>query len=194
MIYITHYKKLIGKKCYLSPVAVEDAEQWTEWLNDLDVALPLGSEAQSLLSRDKHAEYISSCIGSQDPIFAIVDLTSNQPIGRGILFNVNRVDRNCMVGLFIGNKELWGQGYGEDALSLLLDFGFNLLNLHNIWLGVYEFNQRAIACYRKLGFREVGRRRQVRIIGDKKFDVVLMDILAHEFTSPYVQCVLRKLT
>ena len=50
-------------------------------------------------------------------------------------------------------------------------------------LGTFAFNERAIHCYKKVGFKEIGRRRQARIIGGKKFDVVLMDILAKEFES-----------
>ena len=53
-------------------------------------------------------------------------------------------------------------------------------------LGAFAFNTRAIRLYRKLGFREVGRQRQARIVGSQKFDVVFMDILAEEFTPTYV--------
>jgi RimJ/RimL family protein N-acetyltransferase len=54
-------------------------------------------------------------------------------------------------------------------------------------LGAIAFNERALQCYKKVGFKEIGRRRQARIIGDRKYDGILMDILAEEFTSPYVQ-------
>jgi RimJ/RimL family protein N-acetyltransferase len=51
---------------------------------------------------------------------------------------------------------------------------------------VFAFNERAIHCYQKVGFREIGRRRQARIIGGIKYDAVLMDILAEEFQPVYV--------
>ncbi len=91
-----------------------------------------------------------------------------------------------MLGIVIGEKAHWGRGYGQEAIKLLLDYGFHLLNLNNIMVGVFAYNQRAINCYRKVGFREVGRRRQARIIGGKKYDVVFMDMLAQEFESVYV--------
>jgi RimJ/RimL family protein N-acetyltransferase len=53
-------------------------------------------------------------------------------------------------------------------------------------LGVFAFNTQAINCYLKVGFKEIGRRRQARIIGGQKYDAILMDILAEEFTSKYV--------
>ena len=92
-----------------------------------------------------------------------------------------------MVGIFIGEKESWGKGCGTEAMRLLLDYAFNLLNLHSVMLGAFEFNERAIRTYRSLGFKEIGRRRQARIVGPAKYDAVLMDLLASEFESPVVR-------
>lgn len=68
-------------------------------------------------------------------------------------------------------------------MKLLVSYGFNLLNLNSIMLGTILFNERAIRCYQKVGFKEIGRRRQARLIGKEKYDVVLMDLLAEEFVS-----------
>lgn len=184
---MTHYKKLVGEKCYLSPPSLEDAEKWTEWDNDLEVTIPMGEEAYILYSVDKTREIISNIIKKQSQIFSIVNLKTDKPIGRCMLFAIDQVDRRAMLGIAIGDKKYWSKGYGQEATKLLLDYGFNLLNLNNIMLGVYSFNQRAINCYKKLGFKEIGRRRQARIIGGKKFDVILMDMLADEFQFVYVK-------
>jgi RimJ/RimL family protein N-acetyltransferase len=72
-------------------------------------------------------------------------------------------------------------------VRLLLDYGFNLLNLNSVMLGTFAFNRRAIHCYERVGFRVVGRRRQARIIGDVKHDAILMDILAEEFKSTRIE-------
>lgn len=98
----------------------------------------------------------------QDYVFTIVEIESGQAVGRCVLFSVNAVDRNAIVGIFIGEKDRWGKGYGQEAMRLLLDYAFNLLNLHNITLGVFSFNERAIRCYQRLGFRKIGRRREAR--------------------------------
>ncbi|MEK4042605.1 GNAT family protein [Paenibacillus sp. FSL H8-0048] len=182
-----YYKKLTGKKCYLSTVATDDAEAWTRWFNDLEVTAPLGNEAYLLTSLDKEREGIEHVLKSGTHMFSIVDLESDMAIGRCLLFDVNLVDRNAMAGIFIGDKEFWGKGFGSDAMRLLVDYGFNLLNLNNIMLGTFAFNQRAIQCYKKVGFKEIGRRRQARIIGGVKYDAILMDMLAEEFESVFVK-------
>jgi len=60
------------------------------------------------------------------------------PIGRCLLFNIDQINRQATLGIFIGKQAYWGQGFGQDAIALLLDYGFNLLNLHNIMLGVFD--------------------------------------------------------
>ena len=119
-------------------------------------------------------------------VFTIVALEGDEPIGRCLLFNIDQVNRHAMLGIFIGEKRYWGQGFGQEAVALLLDYGFSLLNLNSVMLGTMAFNERAINCYRRVGFKEIGRRREARIVGDAKYDVVLMDILAEEFASPYI--------
>ncbi len=181
-----YYKKLVGQKCYLSPCAPEDAAKWAEWFNDLSVTIPLGDEAYIPIHLAGQEELLSSVIKEGYHWFSIVDLETDSLIGRGILFNVDQVNRTAMLGIAIGEKAYWDRGYGQEATRLLLDYGFNLLNLNNIMLGVYAYNERAIRCYQKVGFKEIGRRRQARIIGGQTFDTVFMDMLAEEFESVYI--------
>jgi RimJ/RimL family protein N-acetyltransferase len=182
-----HYKKLVGEKCYLSPCSPEDAAKWAEWDNDLEVTIPLGDEAYIPYAFEKSQQIVDEVIRNQDHVFSIVDLGTDGLIGRCMLFSIDHVNRHAMLGIVIGEKDCWGQGYGQDAIRLLLDYAFNLLNLNSVMLGTFSFNERAIACYRKVGFREIGRRRQARIIGSKRYDAILMDILAEEYESAHIE-------
>ena len=183
---MTYYKKLVGERCYLSPCSVEDAEKWTEWDNDLEVTIPLGPEAYTPISLDRTREGIRKFIEKQSHIFCIIDLKTDTLIGRCLLFDVDQINRKATFGIDIGEKSYWNKGYGQDATRLMLDYGFNLLNLNSIMLGVFSYNRRAIECYKRVGFKEIGRRRKSKLIGGKWFDGVWMDILAEEFKSVYV--------
>jgi RimJ/RimL family protein N-acetyltransferase len=158
-----------------------------QWLNDLDVAIPLGDQAYTQPTLAQQQEMFDGISKGHYHVFTIVTLEGDEPIGRCLLFDIDQVNRQATLGIFIGKQAYWGQGYGQDAIALLLDYGFNLLNLNNIMLGTVSFNERAINCYKKVGFKEIGRRREARIIGEKKYDAILMDILAAEFESPYVR-------
>ncbi|MGL4913964.1 MAG: GNAT family N-acetyltransferase [Romboutsia sp.] len=185
-----YLKKLIGNKVYLSPIDRNDYVKYTQWVNDMDVAIGM-TFANMLI--DEEAEKNSLDRLSKAPFnFAIILKETNQVIGNVGFPKLDYINKLGEVGIFIGDKESWGNGYGNEALSLLLDFGFNLLNLNNIYLKVYSFNRQAIKCYSKVGFKEVGRLREAKIIGCNKYDEVCMDILANEFKSPYILSVLEK--
>ena len=190
---MTHFPKLSGSLVFLSPVAPEDGDLWARWLNDLEVALPLGGEACTVLPLEKMRADANANAHAHDPVFTIVEQNGGRPIGRCLLFGVDPVDRRAMCGIFIGEKDAWGKGYGTEALALLLDYAFNLLNLNSVELGVFAFNRRAIASYRRLGFKEIGVRRQFRLIAGKAYDMILMDLLAAEFQSPFVGPLMERL-
>jgi RimJ/RimL family protein N-acetyltransferase len=189
---MSYYRMLAGKKCYLSPCLTEDAEYWAEWLNDLEVTIPLGDEAYTPTSVEREQEAIGEILEDNSHVFSIVDLRTDQAIGRCMFFNVDAINRTAMLGIVIGEKALWDQGYGQEAARLLLDYGFNLLNLNSVMLGTFSFNERAIRCYEKVGFQLIGRRREARIIAGQKYDLILMDILADQFESPYVKQMLAQ--
>jgi len=180
-----YFAKLNGERLYLSPVAPEDAEHWAGWLNDLAVTVPLGDEAYMTYGLERAQQDVTETVQRRDHVFTIVEKSTHRAVGRCLLFGVNMVDRCAMVGIFIGEKDCWGRGYGQEAMRLLLDFGFNLLNLHNIMLGVFTFNERAILSYQSLGFHEIGRRRETRWIGGKAYDAIMMDMLEDEFRARY---------
>lgn len=181
-----YYKKLSGEKVYLSPICVEDAEKYCEWLNDFEVARNL-LIFRDQLSLEREKIFLQDMTKNNAQIFGIILQENDQLIGNCSIFKVNHHNRKAEVGIFIGNKNFWGKGYGTEALSLLIDYGFNILNLNNIMLEVFSFNERALKSYKKVGFKEIGRRRQGIIIAGKKYDEILLDILAEEFESPFIK-------
>ena len=174
-----YFKKMIGKKCYLSPIDINDAEKYVEWLNDLEVTTNLGPIYYDMLNVENEKEIIKEL--SKKHNYSIVDMETDELIGNCSFLEIDNLNQTGEVGIFIGNKNFWGKGYGTEALRLLLDFGFKVLNLHNIQLKVYEFNKRGMKCYEKTGFKVIGKRREALKRGNKAFDIIYMDILYEEF-------------
>ena len=104
-------------------------------------------------------------------------LENDELIGNIGLMDIDHINRKAEVGLFIGEPENRSMGYGTEALRLILKYGFETLNLHNIMLHVHSDNQRAIACYNKVGFHEFGCRREAIYKNGSYFDLVHMEIL-----------------
>jgi len=176
---MAYYKKIEGERIYLSPIDLDDAAQYTEWLNDLEITVNLTLSPQ-IITEELEREALENLI-EEGHNFAIVSNDINDLIGNCGLMNVDHIHRTAELGIFIGNKNFWNKGYGSEALNLLLDYAFNILNLNNLLLQVHSFNKRAIKCYQNVGFKEIGRRRNSYILGGKKYDEIYMDILAEEF-------------
>ena len=179
LIMMKYFKKIVNTNLYLSPININDVEKFTEWINDLNLAIYL-SVAPDVVTIGKEREILEK-LSKEGYHFSIVKLSNDELIGICGLLKVDQVNKTAEVGIFIGNKRYWGKGYGTEAINLLLDYSFNLLNLNSIFLRVHSFNKRAITCYKKSGFKEIGIRREAYIIGGKKYDQVYMDIIAKEF-------------
>ncbi len=83
------------------------------------------------------------------------------------------------IGIFI--PALWGKGYGTEAIKMVLDYAFNEMEMHRIWLMVMESNVRAVRAYEKCGFKVEGRLRDsVRTSSGWESDVI-MSILEDEY-------------
>ena len=176
-----YFKKLVGDKIYLSPRNIEDAEIYVKWINDFEVTDFTGYSSK-IMDIEGEKEYLNSTARKTNNIsFAIVKQENDELIGTAGFDKLDYINRVATLGIMIGEQENRDKGYGAETINLLLDFGFNYLNLNNINLYVMEFNPRAIACYKKCGFKEMGRRRKTVFLNGKYYDKLYMDILKEEF-------------
>jgi RimJ/RimL family protein N-acetyltransferase len=175
-----YFKKLVGMRVYLSPINTDDVEIFTKWLNDHDVSSNLGGMFAQMISLNSEKKSLEG-LASEGQNYAIVLLENDTMIGDISLHRIDEISRAAEVGLLIGEAEYRGKGYGAEALRLILDYGFKTMNLHNIMLLVHSNNEQAIACYKKVGFRKFGSRREARFTDGKYIDDEYMDILDTEF-------------
>ena len=180
-----YFKKLIGDRIYLSPRSTEDAEIFTEWLNDFETTDYVGRSG-ILTSLESERKYLEEN-NSPEATFVIVTLDEDKMIGTVSLENIDWLNRTATLGIFIGDKNYRSKGYGTEAIKLILEYGFKYMNLYNIKLDLMEFNSRALKCYEKCGFKEYGRRRKCKFVNGKYYDSIAMDILADEFEGDYIR-------
>ena len=173
-----------GERVLLGPLSRTLLPLLERWENDLALSLLTGDVAQPL-SREAVEQHFERLFKPQDDevVFAIYERATRRPIGTAGLLHISHVHRTGEFGIGIGEADFQGKGYGTEATRLVLDYGFTMLGLHNIWLRVFAYNQRAIRAYRRAGFREIGRRREAHRVGSHAYDEVLMDCLSTEFTG-----------
>jgi len=172
---------IVGQKTRLRAIEREDIPTFVRWFNDPEVRRYL--EMYLPMSKAEEEEWFEARLKDQSCRIFAIETEEGAHIGNIGLHDLDWRNRTAGLAIVIAEKEYWGRGYGSDAIITLLDFAFNEMNLHRIYLSVFDFNERAIRCYEKCGFRHEGRAREAFFQDGKYHDNLLMSILREEFVS-----------
>ena len=93
-----YFKKLVGKRIYLSPRNSEDLEKFTEWLNDFEITDYLGRSGM-LVSLDGEKQYLEKN-NNPEASFVIVTLDNDEMIGTVSLEKIDNINRSATLGIF----------------------------------------------------------------------------------------------
>ena len=175
--------RIEGESVMLREFRREDIPEIHAWANDPEIVrfLAWAVFPQTLRETER---FVETQLSGEDPMNRafVIGLVDGDPcIGSTGLINIDWRNRSGELGIVIGKRDYLGQGYGKEAVDLLLGFGFNELNLHRIGLQVFDFNERAMSSYRKSGLVEEGRLREAFYREGSFHDIVLMGITEEEF-------------
>jgi diamine N-acetyltransferase len=180
-----------GELVSLGPLRREAIHQYVRWMNDFSTTRTLAIQPRPMTLEQETAWYEQAATNEQEHNFSIFERSSGRLIGNCGMFNIVLPHRRAEVGIVIGESDARGRGYGTEAMRLLLDYAFTAAGMHSVMLWVYEFNPAARRCYEKVGFREIGRRRESRWLNGRFWDEIAMDILDTEFESPVLRALLE---
>lgn len=174
---------LEGKLVRLRAAEVEDLERNFAWVNDVEVTRWLSMRYP--ISHDEEERWVRNRPPNDfsNGVFFAIETKDGAHIGNTNLMEVQPEDRKAGLGIMIGDKDYWSNGYGTDAIVTLLRFAFGEMNLNRVWLHAFDFNERALACYRKCGFVEEGRLREHYYSMGRYWDVVVMGVLRDDFNK-----------
>jgi len=171
-----------GARVGLRPLEVEDAARCASWINDGDLAQTL-LVGRFPMNKAAEEEWIRGRSGpGTELVMGIYRLDDELLIGVCGLHDIETVDRFAEAGVLLDPAHQ-GLGYGGEALTLLLGHAFDALNLHRVQLSVFDYNERALRCYRRLGFVQEGRAREKRFKRGRYCDEVLLSMLRREWRA-----------
>ncbi len=159
----------------IGPALPDDVGSLFLWLNDAQAA-----------QTDMHyrpidplafKEWLDRYTRAIPALFTIRTLEPARAVGFVLFKNLNPAFRAAELGVRIGDEQDRGKGHGSAAIRLALDYAWNSLNLRRVCLTVFAGNSRAIAAYRRAGFREEGLMRQAAYVTGRWHDVVMMATL-----------------
>ena len=169
---------LAGQKVCLRPIERSDIPTFVRWFNDPEVTRYLQTYMPMSLAEEERwfEEYLGD---KSQRIFGIVTM-DGRLVGNIGLHRIDWKDRQAMLGIVIGEKECWGQGFGSDAIRTLVRFAFREMNLYRVYLTVYEYNARALRCYERCGFQLEGRMRRAHFHDGSYHDELMLAVLREE--------------
>jgi len=168
-----------GQLVRLRAVTRDDLPRYVRWIADPDVTRFLNFFRP--ISLEQEERWFESTIAHESQHVFAIETLAGEHIGGVGLHSIHPRYRHAEVGIFIGEKEYWGRGYGSEALQLMLAFAFEQLNLNRVYLHVFAYNERAIAAYQKCGFVREGVLRQAVYKNGEYADALVMAILRDEY-------------
>ncbi len=170
-----------GERIALGPLRLDLLPFYQRWINSFATQRTVAQIPRPWTLEQEQVWIKGQLIAETDAAFTIYEKPELRPIGTTSLAGIDFRDGTAEFGILIGESDRWGQGYGTETVTLMLDYAFTALGLRNVMLRVLAFNLAGLRAYQKAGFKEIGRRREGHLMNRHRYDVVLMDALASEF-------------
>ncbi|MDY0094462.1 MAG: GNAT family protein [Candidatus Vecturithrix sp.] len=169
----------------LEPFTSTDIDVLLSWIPSAAFLLQwAGSTYTYPLDVSQISRYLQTAQGEQPPnlMFKAVAQESGRYVGHCELITIDWRNRSArMSRILVGPQELRGQGLGGQIVRALLQIAFETLHLHRVDLGVFDFNQSAIACYKRVGLQTEGIMRESHRYENEHWNLCIMAMLEHEW-------------
>ena len=173
---------LVGNHTYLRSIEVADLEILRDWRNIAEFRINF-REHRELNLQNQNNWYNKLADNPNDFMFMIIDKFSNEAIGACGLLYTNWIIRSSDFSFYIGKNNLYiDDKYAIDAAKILINYGFNDLNINKIWMELYEFDNKKLVFFQnKLNFKVDGKLRQNAFANGKYWDSYIISLLKSEF-------------
>ena len=171
----------------LEKFTYEEIPQLISWIPNKEFLLQWAGPSYTLeLLENQLKNDINIMIkeNSSNIMFSAKLIESNETVGHIQLLGIDKINMSARIGrVLVGGIENRNKGIGLHMINSILDIAFNKLNLHRVDLGVFDFNEPAIACYKKAGFIIEGSFRECRKIDGQYWTLINMSILEDEYRN-----------
>jgi len=174
-----------GERLHLRPVEPKDAATVAACNNHPEIRHTFFTHTP--ISEELQAEQIKTYYSKgSDYLPLMICLNENQkPIGVTAFHRIDLISGAAVFSICISDHTEWGKGYGKEATKMMLEYAFNILNLHRIQLHVWTENKAAVKTYKACGFKLEGTLREAMKHNNEYCDFHVMGILEHEWRESF---------
>ena len=169
--------RITGDRVALRPITDADTDHIVAWRNTPSVM-------QNFIFRqtftpEMHRNWLATKVATGQVVQYIIEATADgRPVGSVYYRDIDPANHSAEYGIFIGDENARGKGFGTETARLFTEFGFTVLGLHRISLRLLAENLPARRSYEKAGFAEEGLFRDMVLLDGRYRDVVFMAKLA----------------
>jgi RimJ/RimL family protein N-acetyltransferase len=179
----TFPEALVGETIVLRRHRPENLGAFRRWYSDAEVAR-LTRYRDGPMRPDEIDRFFTARVLGIDSLTLAVHLRAkDRLIGSCAFSQLDADNGSALFHITIGEKDLWGHGYGTEATRLMLAHAFTSMGLHRVSLAVFAFNERAIRSYEKVGFVVEGRARDAIYRDGRYWDEIDMSMLESEWRA-----------
>ena len=175
--------ELVGDGVVLRRHVPGNLAAFRRWYADPEVARLTRYQDGPMRPDEIERFFTARALGPDSMAMAIHVRATNRLIGSCAFSQLDPDNGSVLFHITIGERDTWGQGYGTEATALMVDHAFGTLGLHRVALAVFEFNERAIRAYRRVGFRIEGRAREAIRRDGRWWDEIQMSLLADDWLA-----------
>ena len=164
-----------GENINLRPISFNDTDLIVKWRQNKRVRNNFLFRGE--VTKEVHENWLKTRVETGEVVqFIIEEADGGRPIGSTYLRDINREIGKGEFGIFIGEDDAVGRGYGTEAAKLIVSYAFGNLKLHKVYLRVLDENLVAKKSYEKVGFKEEGHFRDEVFLNGEYKDVIFMAI------------------
>ena len=164
----------------IRPITEADTPKIVKWRNTPSVVEHF--IYRTPLTEEAHLNWFHNRVQTGDVAqFMITDTETGEEVGSVYLRDIDRDNRKCEYGIFIGEDSCRGKGIGSRAAQLALEYAFEELGMNRVFLRGFADNEIAINSYKNAGFQVEGTFRDDVMIDGVGYDMVFMAILRKDW-------------
>lgn len=177
--------EIVGRRIVLRRHRAENLAVVSRWYRDPEVARLTRYQTCPMPREEVERFFQTRLLGPDSVAYAIHVRLTDRLIGLTTFSSLDPDNGSVLFHITLGERDVWGQGYGTEAASLMLAHAFERLGLHRVGLSVFSFNERAIRSYEKAGFRIEGRLRDAIARDGRYWDEIQMGALRPEWLERF---------
>ena len=174
-------ESLTGSRVVLRRHVPGNLSAFLRWYADPEIARLARYQATPMRPEEIERFFAGRVAGPESLAMAVHEKATDRLVGTCAFSQLDGDNGSALYHITIGEANAWGHGFGTEATHLMVDHAFGTLGLHRIALNVFEFNERAIRAYRRVGFLVEGRSRESIWRDGRWWDELAMSILVSDW-------------